>query len=109
MLSPPTCSVFHCGMPAEKYLKRNVYSGFLLDHNPKSNQPESRKFLNLRIEEFVNFRENEYYEYLKTFLNGKWLLSYGRIRMKLLFPPTLLSLCMINDSQFCCTGKFPYF
>ena len=75
MLSPPTGSVSHCGMPAEKYLKRNVYSGFLLDHNSKSDQLERRKFLNLRIKEFVNFRENEYYEYLKTFLNGKWLLS----------------------------------
>lgn len=75
MLSLPACSVFHCGMPADKYFGRNVYSGLLLDHNHKSDQLEQRKLKSLRIKEFVNFKENEYCEYLQTFLNGVWLLS----------------------------------
>lgn len=109
MLSLPACSVFHASIPADKRFGRNACSGLLLDHNHKSDQLEQRKLKSLRIKEFINFRENECCEYLETCINGKWLLSQRSIRMKLLFPPTPLSHCMISDSQVCCTGQFPYF
>ena len=61
----------------------------------------------LRTKEFVNFRGNEYYEYLKTFLNGKWL--WVREELEWNYSALLLCFPLYNKWPFWCTGQFSYF